>query len=145
MHRHGQCWRKAADGSRIGLQRYRCPACRRTASVLKAGMLPYRHLDAQALQQALDEPEARPPTEAAPSQPLRRAIQSFEGRALRLHLLVGTDLALSLDPVLMARRLWPALRQRFGDIATLLVELATKYATSLLHDYQSLRLRPCRV
>lgn len=145
MHRHGQCWRKAADGSRLGLQRYRCPECRRTASVLKAGMLPYRRLDAEALQQALDEPEACKQPEAAPSRPLRRAIQSFEGHALRLHLLVGTNVALSSDPVRMARRLWPALRRRFGGVATLLVELAAKYGTSLLHDYRSLRLRPRRV
>jgi hypothetical protein len=142
MHRHGQCWRKAADCSRIGLQRYRCPWCRRTASALKAGMLPYRRISATELQQALDEPDLLKQDQVAPSQSLRRAIRTFQRRALRLHLLVGTDLALSLDPVLMARRLWPALRQRFGALATLLVELALKYGTSLLHDYQSLQLRP---
>jgi hypothetical protein len=40
----------------------------------------------------------------------------------------------SLDPALITRRRWPVLRQRFGNLATLLVELAAKYGTSLLPD-----------
>ena len=106
-------------------------------------MLPYRRIGAEALQQALDEPDPLKQDQAEPSRPLHRAVQAFQRHALRLHLLVGTDLALSPDPALMARRLWPALRQRFGNLVTLLVELAAKYGTSLLHDHQSLRLRPC--
>lgn len=39
---------------------------------------------------------------------------------------------LSLDLALMTRRPWPVLRQRFGHLATLLVELAAKYGASLL-------------
>jgi hypothetical protein len=108
-------------------------------------MLPYRRIGAEALQQALDEPDTRKQEEATPCRLLRRAVQAFQRHALRLHLLISTDLALSLDPPLMARRLWPALRKRFGNLAALLVELAVKYGTSLLRDYKSLQLRPRRV
>ena len=53
MHRHGRSPRK---GLVAGLQRYRCPWCHATVSVLEEGMLPYRKITATELEQCLDDP-----------------------------------------------------------------------------------------
>jgi hypothetical protein len=50
MHRHGRSPRK---GLTAGLQRYRCPWCHGTVSVLEEGMLPYRKIAAAELEQKM--------------------------------------------------------------------------------------------
>jgi hypothetical protein len=57
MHRHGKFERTGSDGLPTMLQRYRCPRCLQTCSVLKDGMLPYRRISAQELQNCLDSPQ----------------------------------------------------------------------------------------
>ena len=57
MHRHGACRRTGSDGLPTMLQRYRCPRCLRTCSILKDGMLPYRRVSAEQLQSCLDNPQ----------------------------------------------------------------------------------------
>jgi hypothetical protein len=57
MHRHGACRRTGSDGLPTMLQRYRCPRCLRTCSILKDGMLPYRRVSADQLQSCLDNPQ----------------------------------------------------------------------------------------
>jgi uncharacterized protein DUF6431 len=141
MHRHGRFQRMAPNGEAISIQRYICPNCRSTCSVLKDGMLPYRRLCSKELQECLDKLQTSPKSQPKGSHPLIRAVKTFHQRALRLHARLWLPVAVSLNPPIMAQRLWQALRQRYGDITAILHQLAANCRTSLLHDYRSLVVR----
>ena len=145
MHRHGKFQRIGSDGLPTKLQRYRCPCCRRTCSVLKDGMLPYRRVSAQELQSCLDNPqefELKTQLRRLP-RPVVSAAKRFYHRARWLVMLIGAGLRqpLGLTPAEFSRQLWQTLRQRYGDAATILRVLASTFRTSLLHDYRCL-IRP---
>jgi transposase-like protein len=141
MHRHGCFRRRGLDGEPVAIQRYICPQCRSTCSVLKDGMLPYRRLCPKHLQQCLDQLQAAQESLPKASSSLGRAVRHFQHRATSLHLRMCLPVELSLDPPLMAQRLWQALRRRHGDITAILRHLAAYCRSSLLHDYQSLAAR----
>jgi hypothetical protein len=146
MHRHGKFKRTGFDGLPTKLQRYRCPRCLRTCSILKDGMLPYRRVSAEELQSCLDNPQqlqAETESHKLPK-PVLSAAKSFHRRALSLAMLIGPRLLrlpIDIVPGEFNRRLWEALRRSYGDAATILRVLASSFHTSLLHDYRCL-VRP---
>ena len=141
MHRHGKCKRTGSDGLPRMLQRYRCPLCLRTCSILKDGMLPYRRVSAERLQSCLDNPQE---LQVEPdSKPVRSAVKRFQQRTRRIVMVLGAllRLPLGLTASELNKRLWEELRRVYGDAATILRELASSFDTSLLHDYRCL-IRP---
>ena len=146
MHRHGACRRTGSDGLPTMLQRYRCPRCLRTCSILKDGMLPYRRVSAEQLQSCLDNPQhSQAKTESHKLlKPVLSAAKRFHERTRWLVMLMGPGLLrlpLGLTPGELSQRLWEALRRHYGDAATILRVLASSFRTSLLHDYRCL-IRP---
>jgi hypothetical protein len=143
MHRHGKCKRTGSDGLATMLQRYRCPRCLHTYSILKDGMLPYR--SAEQLQSCLDSPQQLQPEPESQSlpKPLRSALKSFQQRTGWIAMLMGPLLRwpIGLAPSEFSQRLWEQLRRLYGDAATILRVLASSFRTSLLHDYRCL-IRP---
>ena len=145
MHRHGRFERTGSDGRPTMLQRYRCPRCLQTCSVLKDGMLPYRRISAQELQNCLDSPqqlEIKTESHRLPK-PVLSAAKRFHQRARWLFMMIGAGLRLPIGLAAgeFSRRLWQALRQRYGDAATILRVLASTFRISLLYDYCSI-MRP---
>jgi hypothetical protein len=53
MHRHGSYRRKRCGGTRV--ERFCCPVCRLSCTVLPAGLLPYRSSRVQELEQHFDQ------------------------------------------------------------------------------------------
>jgi transposase-like protein len=146
MHRHGTCRRTGSDGLPTMLQRYRCPRCLRTCSILKDGMLPYRRVSAEQLQSCLDNPQhSQAKTESHKLlKPVLSVAKRFHERTRWLVMLMGPGLLrlpLGLTPGELSQRLWEALRRHYGDAATILRVLASSFRTSLLHDYRCL-IRP---
>lgn len=141
MHRHGKCKRTGSDGLPTMLQRYRCPLCLRTCSILKDGMLPYRRISAEQLQICLDNPQQL--RGESDSKPVRSAVKSFEQRTRRIAMVMGALLRLPVGVSVSEfnTRLWEELRRVYGNAATILRELASSFGTSLLHDYRCL-IRP---
>jgi hypothetical protein len=94
MHRHGAFKRTGSDGLPTMLQRYRCPRCLRTCSILKDGMLPYRRISAEELQNCLDNPQqsqAKTEPHKLP-EPVLSAAKRFHGRTSWLVTLMGPGL-----------------------------------------------------
>ena len=146
MHRHGKFKRIGNDGLPTMLQRYRCPRCLRTCSILKDGMLPYRRISAEELQSCLDNPQQSQAKTESPKlpKPVLSAAKRFHERTRWLVMLMGPGLSrlpLGLAPGEFSQRLWEALRGHYGDAATILRVLASSFRTSLLHDYRCL-IRP---
>lgn len=141
MHRHGCFQRRGINGDPVAIQRYICPHCHSTCSVLKDGMLPYRRLCSKELQQCLDQFPTSPESLPKASCSLGRAVRHFQQRALGLHLRMWLPVAISVDPLVMAQQLWQALRQCCGDITAILRYIAQYCQSSLLLDYRSLAVR----
>jgi transposase-like protein len=148
MHRHGKFKRTGSDGLQTPLQRYRCPRCLRTCSILRDGMLPYRRISAEELQTCLDNPQqfqAKAQSHKLPK-PVLSAAKRFHHRARWLFMLLGVGGSglrwpISIGPGEFSQRLWESLRQLYGEAATILRVLASNFRTSLLHDYRCL-IRP---
>jgi hypothetical protein len=146
MHRHGKFKRIGSDGLPTMLQRYRCPRCLRTCSILKDGMLPYRRISAEELQSCLDNPQQSQAKTESPKlpKPVLSAAKRFHERTRWLVMLMGPGLSrlpLGLASGEFSQRLWEALRGHYGDAAIILRVLASSFRTSLLHDYRCL-IRP---
>jgi hypothetical protein len=138
MHRHGRSPRK---GLAAGLQRYRCPWCHATVSVLAEGMLPYRKIAAAELEQCLDDPASVAPTEP-PSRrrTFRDAVRSFHRHIPQLRMRLGALLRIRPDksPV---DQIWRGLRLLYGGIEQILGFLASTFQTSLLRSCRNLEHR----
>ena len=139
MHRHGRSPRK---GLAAGLQRYRCPWCHATVSVLEEGMLPYRKITTAELEQCLDDPGSLART-APPSRRriLRDAVRSFHRHLPQLRVRLGALLGIrSVESPL--DQAWRNLRLLFGGIEEILGVLASTFGTSLLRSYRNLERWP---
>jgi len=139
MHRHGRSPRK---GLASGLQRYRCPWCHATVSVLGEGMLPYRKITTAELEQCLDDPGSVART-APPSRRriLRDAVRSFHSHLPQLRVRLGALLGIrSVESPL--DQVWRNLRLLYGGIEEILGVLASTFRTSLLRSYRNLEHRP---
>jgi hypothetical protein len=94
MYKHGKFKRTGSDGLPMMLQRYCCPLCRRTCSILKDGMLPYRRISADELQSCLDNPERLQDKALSQSlpKPVLTAAKRFQQRARWLVMLMGAGI-----------------------------------------------------
>ena len=132
MYRHGRSPRRGGEG----LQRYLCPRCRCTCSVLEPGMLPYRHLTSADVERCLDQPASILAEPCAHKRRrLSQAIRDFRRHGRKLLCELGTLLPLDLP-------IYPRLRTLFGTIESILHALAASFGTSLLGNYRSLRRAP---
>ena len=140
VYRHGAYERYAGcNGQRcLRIERFRCPRCGRTFSVLPKDRLPYRAVDATGLEAEFDARASGtdpPPTTEKERGCLRRAWQRFAGRVDPLCALLDQMIAPIRPSV---SECWKALRHR-DNLVGILRLLATKFNTSLLADYRCCR------
>jgi hypothetical protein len=126
------------------VQRYWCPRCGLSLSVLPAGRLPYRSVEVKRLEGYLDEQAEvgsglDPPPRELEAGCLRRAWARFQTRATILKESFGLLMARVLTG---ARALWKQMRWAKGTLEGILRYLAQSHKRSLLGDYQCLRLPP---
>jgi len=148
LQRHGSYWRhSAAEGEeRVEVKRFICPQCTRTWSVIPEGMLPYRSLRVEVLEQWLDrEHGCAPPTGGGARPPpatqveegcIRRAVKRLSERKAFLCGVLGQQLPLLGNAGVGC--FWRALR-KLGSTEAILLVLARDFKTSLLGCYGSLR------
>lgn len=124
------------------MQRYWCPQCELTISVLPANRLPYRPLEAARVEAFFD---ARTEGGSGPDPPpaeleagcLRRAWTRFRTRVSTLKEAFG----LLIPSVISGpAHLWKQMRLAKGSLPSILRFLAQNCNLSLLGDYRCLRL-----
>ena len=140
LHRHGAYERYAhCDGQHcLRIERFRCPRCGRTFSVLPQDRLPYRAVTTPRVEAEFDARASGtdpPPTGEKERGCLRRAWQRFAGRVAPLCAWLGQMIA-PINP--SVSECWKALRH-WDNLAGILRLLATKFNTSLLADYRCCR------
>ena len=124
------------------MQRYRCPQCQLTISVLPVGRLPYCPLEAERLEgffnaQAGDGSGPDPPPAQLEAGCLRRAWARLETRVATLQEAFGL---LIVELAASAAALWKQLRLAKGSLEGILGYLARWHKRSLLGDYRCLSL-----
>jgi hypothetical protein len=137
VHRHGAYQRYADCDSprRLRIERFRCPRCGRTFSVLPKNRLPYLALNTTSLEAEFDARASGtdpPPRGEKERGCLRRAFGRFAGRVTPLCALLG-QMIRAIKPGVS--ECWKALRHR-DNLEGILLLLATKFNTSLLADYR---------
>ena len=143
MHRHGsyQRYKKPTGKEQFPMQRYLCPPCGHTVSVLPSNRLPYRPLEVERLQAHFDaqaEVSAGldPPPEPIEAGCLQRAWNRFLTRVEKLKDAFGQILPAELHT---PQQLWKQLRRGVGSAEDMLRFLAHPCKRSLLGDYACLR------
>ena len=155
LHKHRTYQRNAnvTGEDTVSVHCYRCPRCDLCVSVIPAGMLPYRSLRVERIEQYFDalhevdrpvagEGARPPPASEAERGCLERAEKKLLGRIPFLRGCLGQML-----PVLDEKDpggFWRALR-KIGRLGEILLHLAAKFKTSLLVCYRSLKPRRVRV
>ena len=151
LHKHQTYQRnaKSMGEETAAVHCYRCPRCPLYVSVIPAGMLPYRSLRVERIEEHLDachgvarpvagEGARPPPASEVERGCLERAEKKLLGRIPFLCGCLGQML-----PVLDYKDLggfWRALRM-IGRLGEILLHLAAKFKTSLLACYRSLKPR----
>ena len=144
VHRHGSYHRYAsAEGSaQFRVQRFWCPECELTISVLPADRLPYRPVEGARLEAYFNEQAEigtgpDPPPAVLEAGCLRRAWARFQTRGSILKEAFG----LLIGPVSdSARVLWKQLRLAKGTLREILRYLMQTHKCSLLGEYACLRV-----
>ena len=146
MHRHGsyQRYQQPTGAATFPMQRYLCPPCGHTVSVLPAQRLPYRPLAVERLQGAFDAQAEvgrglDPPPEPIEAGCLQRAWNRFLTRVHILQDALGQILPAALQS---APQLWRESRRALGSAEAILRFLARSCKRSLLGDYACLRPAP---
>jgi len=126
------------------MQRFLCPPCGHTVSVLPAHRLSYRPLEVERLEGAFDAQAEvgtglDPPPEPIEAGCLQRAWNRFLTRVQVLPDALGQMLPAELPT---AQQLWQALRRGVGSAEAILGFLARHCQRSLLGDYACLRPAP---
>lgn len=126
------------------MQRYLCPPCGHTVSVLPANRLSYRPVEVERLEGAFDAQAEvgtglDPPPELIEAGCLQRAWNRFLTRVNSLKDAFGQ--ILSAEPH-TAQQLWRELRRGVGSAEEMLRFLARHCKRSLLGDYACLRPAP---
>jgi hypothetical protein len=126
------------------VQRYRCPRCQLTISVLPANRLPYRPLEGERLAgffnaQAGDGSGPDPPPAQLEAGCLRRAWARFGTRVATLQAAFGL---LIVELAGSAAALWRQMRLAKGSLEGILGYLGRAHKGSLLGDYRCLCLPP---
>ena len=143
-HRHGFYLRYATPtgSERVAVFRFLCRLCGLTISVLSAGRLPYRSLDAQRLQAHADRQAGvgqgpDPPPGVLEAGCLRRAWARLRTRVEVLKNAFGPLVSSTVHSV---EALWLGMRHAKGTLPRILGFLATTHKISLLGDYRCLHL-----
>lgn len=144
MHRHG-CYHRYArpvGGQRLPIQRYWCPDCGLTISVLPEECLPYRPLEGPRVQAFFDAQAGigsgpDPPPGVLEAGCLRRAWTRFQARVSTLKEAFGQLISSVISG---PERLWEQMRLTKETLAAILGFLAQTRNISLLGDYRCLRL-----
>jgi len=143
LHRHG-CYHRYArpqGDQQFGVQRYWCPQCELTISVLPAERLPYRPLEGPRVEaffnaQAEFGSGPDPPPGVLEAGCLRRAWSRFQTRVSTLQEAFG----LLIPSVIgSAAQLWKQMRLAKQTLAGILGFLAQTRNISLLGNYRCLR------
>ena len=144
LHKHGSFTRwRGVDGTRSeSVQRYICPRCRSTWSVIPSGMMPYRSIEVERFEELADSQlgstggDARPPPATEKEEGcIRRAMKKLSERIPLLCGLLGQQMP---APVGMdIGSFWRALR-KLGSTGEILLRLARDFKTLLLRCYRSL-------
>jgi hypothetical protein len=144
VHRHGCYFRYARPSGTetFPVQRYWCPSCELTISVLPADRLPYRPLEGARLEahfnkQAEIGSGPDPPPALLEAGCLRRAWARFQTRVSILGKAFGLLIPSVTDS---AAALWKQMRLAKATLQGILQYLAQAHKGSLLADYQCLRL-----
>lgn len=144
VHRHGRYFRYAhPSGTKtFAVQRFRCPRCGLTISVLPVDRLPYRSLVVPRVEAFFNE-QARtgsgpdPPPGEVEAGCLRRAWTRLQGRTDVLRQLPGLKAA---NGAVSAAAVWTQLCNDHGTLSAVLCSLARWQRQSLLGDYGCLRV-----
>ena len=146
LHRHGAYSRfKGVDGTQFHwVQRFCCPSCRRTVSVLPECFLPYRSVPVDRLQAHLDRKAGigsglDPPPSEREAGCLKRAWSRFALRSGQLRQLCGQLLPATITSV---DHLWTEMRRAMGSLKRILQWLAATRNTSFLGDYACVKSDP---
>jgi hypothetical protein len=146
VHRHGFYGRfsRPSGKERFRVQRFLCPRCGHTVSVLPGTRLPYRLLEVGRLQGFFDsQAEVRcgldPPPGMVEAGCLHRAWNRFLTRVKVLQDTFGQRIPAGPHT---APRLWKELRLGVGSAEDMLRFLARSCKRSLLGDYACLRPAP---
>lgn len=143
VHRHGSYFRYAHPSGEqtFPVQRYWCPECGLTISVLPADRLPYRSVEGARLEaffnkQAEVGSGLDPPPGELEAGCLRRAWARFQTRVATLEEAFGLLIAHVSDS---AAALWKQMRLAKATLPGILLYLAQSHQRSLLGDYRCLR------
>ena len=145
FHRHGvyRRYRGVEGGEVVEVKRYLCPRCGRTWSVIPAGMMAYRSMEVERMEELADERfgladgSARPPPATEKEEGcIRRALKRLSKRIPFLCGLLGQQMPLLVGGDI--RGFWRAMRE-LGSSRDTLARLARDFKTSLLGCYRSLR------
>jgi hypothetical protein len=146
LHLHGCYWRfcQATGREQFRVQRYLCPGCGHTVSVLPGMRLTYRPLPLGRLEGFFDTQAAirsglDPPPGLVEAGCLQRAWTRFLTRAQVLQDSFGQILPCEQHT---PPQLWKALRRAVGSAEAILRFLAQTCKRSLLGDYACLRPAP---
>ena len=144
VHRHG-CYERYADPEEIlkeKIQRYLCPPCGLTFSVLPAHRLPYRAIRGERLQGDFDQRAGiqtqglDPPPRVVEAGCLQRAWSALTARVLTLKEAFGQLVSSTVSEV---APFWASVRRSFGSVPKVLCFLSEHHRISLLGNYRCLR------
>jgi len=144
VHRHGSYGRfaKPCGSDRVQVQRFLCPECGITVSVLLKDQVSYRPVAATRVEAFFNEQAEAgagpdPPPDEFEAGCLRRAWRRFQTRVLKLKDAFG----LLIDSAsLCPGHLWKQMRLAKRDVHGILLYLACYHKCSLLGDYRCLRV-----
>ncbi len=144
VHRHGHYERYADPEETLKerIQRYLCPPCGQTFSVLPPHRLPYRPLRAERLQAEFDKRAGiqtrglDPPPHDVEAGCLQRAWSVLTKRVTTLQDAFGQLVSSEISEV---ASLWANLRQSFDSVPRMLCFLSEHHRISLLSNYRCLQ------
>jgi hypothetical protein len=142
VHRHGsyERYENCDSHQRSPIERFVCPRCGRTLSVLPKNRLPYVAVNTTILESDFDARASGtdPPSSSEKERGcLRRAFERFAGRVTPLCALLG-QMIRRIKP--SVSECWRQLRQ-LDNLEAILLLLQRKFNTSLLADYRCLQVR----
>jgi hypothetical protein len=144
VHRHG-CYERYADPEgalKERIQRYFCPPCGQTFSVLAPHRLPYRPVRADRLQASFDQRAEiqtqglDPPPSVVEAGCLQRAWSALTARVATLKEAFGQLVSSSVSD---EASFWSNLRQSLDSVPKMLCFLSEHHRISLLGNYRCLR------
>lgn len=149
VHCHG-CYERYAEAdpdvsARESIQRYLCPPCGLTFSVLPSHRLPYRAVRAERLQAEFDKRAGiqtqglDPPPRVVEAGCLGRAWSVLTARVATLK---GAFGQLVSSTVSDGASFWASLRRSFDSVPKMLCFLSEHHRISLLGNYRCLRPPP---